>query len=157
MVDITQLLFLESMVSKMQLNSNDIQKIIPHRYPFLLVDVVKEMDEESIIAIKNVSANEMHFQGHFPEHHVMPGVLIMESLAQAGAIVLLSKEEFKGKIAFFAGMDKVKFRKQVIPGDTMELHVKLEKIKGPIGIADAKALVDGKVVASGTLKFAVGL
>lgn len=140
----------------MLLNSNDIQKIIPHRYPFLLVDGVLEMDETSITAIKNVSANEMHFMGHFPEKHVFPGVLIMESLAQTGAIVLLSKEEFKGKIAYFAGLDKVKFRKPVVPGDTLTLKVTLDKIKGPVGIASAEALVDGKVVASGILKFAVG-
>ena len=140
----------------MLLNSNDIQKIIPHRYPFLLVDGVLEMDETSITAIKNVTANEMHFMGHFPDKHVFPGVLIMESLAQTGAIVLLSKEEFKGKIAYFAGLDKVKFRKPVVPGDTLTLKVTLDKIKGPVGIASAEALVDGKVVASGILKFAVG-
>ena len=140
----------------MLLNSNDIQKIIPHRYPFLLVDGVLEMDETSITAIKNVSANEMHFMGHFPDKHVFPGVLIMESLAQTGAIVLLSKDEFKGKIAYFAGLDKVKFRKPVVPGDTLTLKVTLDKIKGPVGIASAEASVDGKVVASGILKFAVG-
>lgn len=148
---------LESLVNKMLLNSNEIQKIIPHRYPFLLVDAVKSMDETSITAIKNVSANEMIFMGHFPEKHVYPGVLIMESLAQAGAIVLLSKKEFKGKIAFFAGMDKVKFRQQVLPGDTLELVVELDKIKGNVGIANAKAFVEGKSVASAILKFAIGL
>ncbi|HLV49978.1 MAG TPA: 3-hydroxyacyl-ACP dehydratase FabZ [Erysipelothrix sp.] len=140
----------------MLLNSNDIQKIIPHRYPFLLVDGVLQMDETTITAIKNVSANEMHFMGHFPDKHVFPGVLIMESLAQTGAIVLLSKDEFKGKIAYFAGLDKVKFRKPVVPGDTLTLKVTLDKIKGPVGIANAEACVDGKVVASGILKFAVG-
>jgi len=140
----------------MLLNSNDIQKIIPHRYPFLLVDGVLQMDETTITAIKNVSANEMHFMGHFPDKHVFPGVLIMESLAQTGAIVLLSKDEFKGKIAYFAGLDKVKFRKPVVPGDTLTLKVTLDKIKGPVGIASAEACVDGKVVASGILKFAVG-
>ncbi len=139
------------------LNSNEIQKIIPHRYPFLLVDRVLEMDETSITAIKNISANEMQFMGHFPEHHVYPGVMIMESLAQAGAIVLLSKDEYKGKIAYFAGMDKVKFRQQVVPGDQLKLEVELIRLKGSIGIADAKASVEGKVVASGVLKFAVGL
>ncbi|NLC64861.1 MAG: 3-hydroxyacyl-ACP dehydratase FabZ [Erysipelothrix sp.] len=138
------------------LNSEDIQKIIPHRYPFLLVDRVLEMDETSIKALKQVSANEMHFMGHFPEKPVMPGVLIMESLAQAGAIVLLSKDEFKGKIAYFAGMDKVKFKNQVLPGDTLILEVSLDKIKGPVGIASAIAYVDGKECARGTLKFAVG-
>lgn len=138
------------------LNSEDIQKIIPHRYPFLLVDRVLKMDETSIKALKQVSANEMHFMGHFPEKPVMPGVLIMESLAQAGAIVLLSKDEFKGKIAYFAGMDKVKFKNQVLPGDTLILEVSLDKIKGPVGIASAIAYVDGKECARGTLKFAVG-
>ncbi len=138
------------------LNSEDIQKIIPHRYPFLLVDRVLEMDETSIKALKQVSANEMHFMGHFPEKPVMPGVLIMESLAQAGAIVLLSKDEFKGKISYFAGMDKVKFKNQVLPGDTLILEVSLDKIKGPVGIASAIAYVDGKECARGTLKFAVG-
>lgn len=140
----------------MKLNSNQIMEIIPHRYPFLLVDRVDEMDETSIKAIKAVSANEMHFLGHFPEHHVMPGVLIVEALAQAGAIVLLSREEFKGKIAFFAGIDKMKFRRQVVPGDVITLEVNLVKIKGPVGIADAVCTVDGEVCASGTLKFAVG-
>lgn len=139
------------------MNSNDIQKIIPHRYPFLLVDAVLKMSDSQIVAIKNVTANEMFFMGHFPEKHVLPGVLIMESLAQAGAIVLLSQKEFSGKIAYFAGMDKVKFKQQVLPGDTMELHVELEKLKGAVGIAQAKALVAGKVVASGTLKFAIGM
>lgn len=144
------------MVSKMVLNSNQIMEIIPHRYPFLLVDRVDVMDETSITAIKAVSANEMHFLGHFPEHHVMPGVLIVEALAQAGAIVLLSRDEFKGKIAFFAGIEKMKFRRQVIPGDVLTLEVSLTKIKGPVGIAEAKCSVNGEVCASGTLKFAVG-
>ena len=144
------------MVSRMVLNSNQIMEIIPHRYPFLLVDRVDAMDETSITAIKAVSANEMHFLGHFPEHHVMPGVLIVEALAQAGAIVLLSRDEFKGKIAFFAGIEKMKFRRQVIPGDVLTLEVSLTKIKGPVGIAEAKCSVNGEVCASGTLKFAVG-
>lgn len=130
--------------------------IIPHRYPFLLVDKVMEMDETSILAIKNVSVNEMQFMGHFPQKHVMPGVLIIEALAQAGAIVLLSKDEFKGRIAYFVGVDKMKFRQQVIPGDTMELRVELLRIKGPVGIAKAVCTVDGKVCASGELKFAIG-
>ncbi|HKM23885.1 MAG TPA: 3-hydroxyacyl-ACP dehydratase FabZ [Erysipelothrix sp.] len=140
----------------MLLNSNQIMEIIPHRYPFLLVDKVMEMDETSILAIKNVSVNEMQFMGHFPQKHVMPGVLIIEALAQAGAIVLLSKEAFKGQIAYFVGVDKMKFRKQVIPGDTMELRVELLKIKGPLGIAKAVCSVEGVVCASGELKFAVG-
>lgn len=137
-------------------NSNDIQEIIPHRYPFLLVDKVLEVSENSIVAIKAVSANEAQFLGHFPQKHVMPGVLIVESLAQAGAIVLLSNEEFKGKIAYFVGIDKMRFKRQVIPGDVLTLEVELIKIKGPIGIAKAKASVDGEVCASGEIRFAIG-
>lgn len=145
------------MVNKVVLNSNQIQEIIPHRYPFLLVDQVLEMSLESkkIIAKKNVSANEMHFIGHFPQKHVMPGVLIVEALAQAGAVLLLSFDEFKGKIAYFAGIDNVRFKQQVIPGDTIILEVELLKMKGPIGIAQAKAYVNDKVVVSGEIKFAV--
>lgn len=140
----------------MILNSNEIQEIIPHRYPFLLVDKVLEMDANSITAVKAVSANEAHFLGHFPEKHVMPGVLIVECLAQAGAIVLLSKDEFKGKIAYFVGIDKMRFQRQVIPGDLLTLKVELIKIKGPMGVAKAVALVDGEVCASGQIKFAIG-
>ena len=140
----------------MIMNSNDIQKIIPHRYPFLLVDKVLEMDEDSILAVKAVSANEVHFMGHFPQKHVMPGVLIVECLAQAGAIVLLSKEEFKGKIAYFVGIDKMRFKRQVIPGDLLTLKVDLIKIKGPIGVAKAVAMVEGEVCARGEIKFAIG-
>lgn len=145
------------MVNKMILNSNQIQEIIPHRYPFLLVDQVLEMsiEDKTITAKKNVSVNEMQFMGHFPQKHVMPGVLIVEALAQAGAILLLSFDEFKGRIAYFAGIDKVKFKQQVIPGDTLILKVELIKMKGPIGIAQAYAYVNDKVVVSGEIKFAV--
>lgn len=139
----------------MIMNSNDIQKIIPHRYPFLLVDQVLEMDETSIVAIKNVSVNEMHFLGHFPEKHVMPGVLIAEALAQAGAIVLLSKEEYKGKLVYFVGIDKFKFRRQVIPGDQLRLEVKLINLKSIMGIAEAVAYVGDQVCAKGIIKFAI--
>ena len=140
----------------MLLNSNQIQAIIPHRYPFLMVDQVIAMDETSITALKAVSANEMHFLGQFPDKHVMPGVLIVEALAQAGAVVLLSKEEFKGRIAFFVGIEKMRFKRQVVPGDTLRLEVSLTKIKGPVGIADAVAYVGEEVCASGTIKFAIG-
>ncbi len=151
-----QLLFLESMVNKMLLNSNQIQEIIPHRYPFLLVDAVLEMNDIYIQAVKNVSANEAQFQGHFPQKHVMPGVLITEALAQAGAIVLLSKEAFKGKLVYFVGIDNFKFKRQVIPGDQIILEVELVKFKGFMGIAEAKASVNGEVCAHGTIKFAIG-
>lgn len=139
----------------MILNSNQIQEIIPHRYPFLLVDGVLEMSDTAITAIKNVSANEMHFMGHFPEKHVMPGVLITEALAQAGAIVLLSQEKFKGKIAYFVGIDKFRFTKQVVPGDTLILKVELVKLRENMGIAEAKAIRNEEVVAYGTIKFAI--
>ena len=141
----------------MQYNSNEIQKIIPHRYPFLLVDKIVDGEEGKWAkGIKAVTANEMHFVGHFPEYHVMPGVLIIEALAQVGAVAILSLEENKGKIAFFAGIDKAKFRKQVVPGDLLELEVELIKVRGPIGYGKATAKVDGKVAVTAELKFAVG-
>lgn len=137
-------------------NSNQIQEIIPHRYPFLLIDRVEEMSENEIVAIKCVSANEMQFMGHFPQKHVMPGVLIVEALAQAGCVLLLSKEEYKNKIAYFAGMNKVRFRKQVIPGDVLKLHVKFISNKVNIFIAEIKATVEDKVACSGEIVCAVG-
>ncbi len=137
-------------------NSNQIQEIIPHRYPFLLIDRVEEMSENEIVAIKCVSANEMQFMGHFPQKHVMPGVLIVEALAQAGCVLLLSKEEYKNKIAYFAGMNKVRFRKQVIPGDVLKLHVKFISNKANIFIAEIKATVEDKVACSGEIVCAVG-
>ncbi len=139
------------------LNSNQIQEIIPHRYPFLLIDKVVELEPGTkCVAIKNVSANEMQFMGHFPQEHVMPGVLMVEALAQAGAVAILSLEENKGKIAYFAGIDKCKFKRKVIPGDTLELQVEITKQRGPIGYGEAKCLVDGKVAVKATLTFAVG-
>jgi 3-hydroxyacyl-[acyl-carrier-protein] dehydratase len=141
----------------MILNSNQIQEIIPHRHPFLLVDRVTEMDMGHYIkAIKNVTVNEAQFEGHFPEEHVMPGVLMVEALAQAGAILILSLEENKGKIAYFAGIDKCKFKRKVIPGDQLTLEVTITKMKGPIGVGVAKATVDGEVAVTAELKFAVG-
>ena len=98
---------------------NQIKEILPHRYPFLLIDRVISIDGNKIVAIKNVTANENYFQGHFPIEPVMPGVLIIEALAQTGAVAILSKDEFKGKIAYFAGIDKAKFRRKVVPGDTL--------------------------------------
>ncbi len=138
------------------LNSNDIQKIIPHRHPFILVDKVIELEEgKRVKAIKNVTVSEPFFEGHFPDHHVMPGVLIVEALAQAGAIAILQDEKFKGKKAFFAGIDKCRFKKQVVPGDTLELHVEIEKIKGPIGKGKALATVDGIKACSAEITFAI--
>jgi len=135
---------------------NEIMNALPHRYPFLLVDRVLEVSEDEITAIKNVTMNEEFFQGHFPGHPVMPGVLIMEALAQTAGVLELSKEENKGKLIFYAGMDNVKFKKQVVPGDQLVMTAKFVKRRGTIGVVEAKAMVDGKLAAKGTLTFAVG-
>lgn len=134
----------------------EIMNIIPHRYPFLLIDKVIKIEENKINAIKNVTANEYYFQGHFPTEPVMPGVLIIESLAQAGAVALLSKDEFKGKIAYFAGINNAKFRRKVVPGDTLRLEVELTKIRGKAGVGYGIAYVDDKKVCEGELTFMVG-
>ena len=134
----------------------EIMNIIPHRYPFLLIDKVIKIEENKITAIKNVTANEYYFQGHFPTEPVMPGVLIIESLAQAGAVALLSKDEFKGKIAYFAGINNAKFRRKVVPGDTLRLEVELTKVRGKAGVGYGIAYVDDKKVCEGELTFMVG-
>lgn len=133
----------------------DIIEALPHRYPMLLVDRVLEVGEDSIVALKNVTINEPFFTGHFPKYPVMPGVLIMEALAQAAGVLELSKEENKGKLVFYAGMDKVKFKKQVVPGDQLVMTVKVVKRRGTIAVVDAIAEVDGQLAASGTLTFAI--
>lgn len=134
----------------------EIMEIIPHRYPFLLIDKVTNLEENKITAIKNVTMNEYFFQGHFPVEPVMPGVLIIEALAQAGAVALLSKEEFKGKIAYFGGINNAKFRRKVVPGDTLTLEVELTKIRSMAGVGKGIAYVDGKKVAEAELTFMVG-
>lgn len=135
---------------------NEIMKIIPQREPFLMIDKVEEyIPGESCIAYKNVCINEPHFRGHFPNNPIMPGVLIVEALAQTGAVAILSKEENKGKNALFAGIDKLKFKQQVIPGDTLKLEVKIIKQKANIGVGEAVATVNGKVAAKGELTFAI--
>ena len=137
-------------------NREQIKQILPHREPFLLVDEVEEFVKgESIRAIKYVTGEEDFFKGHFPEYPVMPGVLILEALAQAGGIVVLSEEQYKGKIALFAGADEVKFRQQVRPGDKLELEVAMRAFKMGIGSANATAKVDGKVVCTAIIKFAI--
>lgn len=139
------------------LDIKHIQQIIPHRYPFLLIDTIDELEEgKRVVGTKNVTMNEYFFQGHFPNEPVMPGVLIIEALAQTGAVALLSMEQNKGKIAFFAAMDKVKFRQNVVPGDTLKLEVEIIKIKGPMGIGKAVAYVKDKKVAEAELTFAIG-
>lgn len=140
----------------MELNIQEIQKIIPHRYPFLLVDRITDF-EAGVWAkgIKCVSANEMQFLGHFPEYPVMPGVLMIEALAQTGAVAILAMEENKGKIAFFGGIKNARFRRQVIPGDVMEMEVRIIKQKGPIGIGEGTVTVNGKVAVTAELTFAI--
>lgn len=139
------------------LGIKEIQEIIPHRYPFLLIDRVEELEEgKRIVAYKNVTMNEYFFQGHFPQEPVMPGVLVIEALAQAGAVVLLKMEKFQGKLAFFTGIDKAKFRQKVVPGDVLKLEVEIIKIKGPAGIGKAVATVGGKKAAEAELMFFIG-
>ena len=139
------------------LDIKEIMSIIPHRSPFLLVDRVEEMEVgKRIVAKKCVSYNEPFFTGHFPQEPVMPGVLIIEALAQAGAVCALSAEENKGKIAFLGGVNKAKFRGKVVPGDVLTLEVEMVNIKGPVGVGKGTAKVDGKVVASGEITFMIG-
>ena len=140
----------------MELNSNQIQEIIPHRYPFLLVDKITEcIPGKRALGIKCVTANEMFFMGHFPTYHVMPGVLILEALAQTGAVALLSEEENKGKIALFGGVKQARFRRQVVPGDVLTLECEIITRKGPVGIGKATAYVEGKKAVTAELTFAI--
>ncbi len=138
------------------LNKEEIKKIIPQREPFLMIDEVEEFTPgETATAYKYVDEKEWYFKGHFPGNPIMPGVLITESLAQTGAVAILSLEENKNKNALFGGIDKMKFKKQVTPGDKLKLEVKIIKRKGPIGVGEAIASCDGKIVARGELTFAV--
>lgn len=139
------------------LSTKQIMEIIPHRYPFLLVDQAEILEDETgAIGYKNVTINEPFFQGHFPEEPVMPGVLIVEALAQVGAIALLSQEAHKGKIAYFGGIKEARFRQKVLPGDRLKLECTIIKQKGPIGIGKGIATVDGKKVCEAELTFAIG-
>ncbi|HBT63180.1 MAG TPA: 3-hydroxyacyl-[acyl-carrier-protein] dehydratase FabZ [Ruminococcaceae bacterium] len=141
----------------MELNSNQIQEIIPHRYPFLLVDKITDFEPGKWAkGIKCVSANEMHFCGHFPQEHVMPGVLIIEALAQVGAIAVLSLEENRGKTAYFGGIKEARFKRKVVPGDVLELEVEMTRIRGPVGIGSAVAKVNGEIAVRAELTFALG-
>lgn len=135
----------------------EIKGIIRHRYPFLLVDRVLELEEGTrAVAIKNVTANEEFFTGHFPDYPVMPGVLIVEALAQVSAVVMLTKEENKGRIGLLAGIDGCRFKRQVKPGDQLRLEVKITRLKGPIGKGTGRATVEGETVCETELIFAFG-
>ena len=139
------------------LNIKQIEEIIPHRHPFLLVDMIEDyVPGEYAIGYKCVTFREDFFKGHFPQEPVMPGVLIIEALAQVGAVAILGQPENKGKIAYFGGIQKCKFRGKVVPGDKLRLETKIIKKKGPVGVGEAVALVDGKVVASAELTFMIG-
>ena len=138
------------------LNKEEIKKVIPQREPFLMIDEIEEyVPGEYCIAYKNISNDEYYFQGHFPEKPIMPGVLIVEALAQAGAFAVLSEEENKGKNVLFAGIKNMKFKQIVFPGDKLKLEVKIIKRKGTIGIGEALATVNEKIVAKGELTFAI--
>ena len=144
------------MCEKKILTIDEIKQILPHRYPFLLVDRVLDYEPGRYAeAIKCVSANEMQFLGHFPQKAVMPGVLIIEALAQTGAIALLTEEENKGKLAFFGGIKNARFKKQVVPGDVLQMRCEIITRKGPVGIGKATATVDGKTAVTAELTFAI--
>ena len=139
------------------LDINQIKDILPHRYPFLLVDKILEVQEgQKAVGIKNVTANEEFFNGHFPEFPVMPGVLIVEALAQVGAVAMLKKEENRGRLAFFAGIDNCRFKRQVTPGDQLRLEVEMTRVRGSIGKGKGVATVDGEIACELEMTFALG-
>lgn len=138
------------------LNIDQIKELIPHRYPFLLVDKVIELEEgKRAVGIKNVTANEPFFQGHFPDYPIMPGVLIVEAMAQVGCVAMMSMDENKGKLGVFAGLDKIRFKKEVRPGDTLTMEVEMLSVRRNIGKATAKAFVGEELACTGELVFAL--
>jgi 3-hydroxyacyl-[acyl-carrier-protein] dehydratase len=143
-------------VADAPLGRAEIEAILPHREPFLLIDEVLELEPgERVVARKTVRADEWYLSGHFPGRPVMPGVLIVEAMAQTGAVAVLSEEANRGRLAFFAGIDGVRFKRVVEPGDELELTCELERVRGPVGRGKATATVDGELAARGTLTFAV--
>lgn len=140
----------------MTLNSNEITEVLPHRFPFQLVDRITEcVPGQMAVGRKCVTVNEQFFCGHFPQKHVMPGVLIIEALAQVGAVAILTEEENKGKIVLFGGIKNARFKRQVVPGDVLELKCELTARRGPVGFGKAVATVDGQIAAMGELTFAI--
>jgi 3-hydroxyacyl-[acyl-carrier-protein] dehydratase len=138
------------------LEAADIMRIIPHRYPFLLIDRVVELEPgKRAVAVRNVTANEPQFTGHFPGRPIMPGVLMVEALAQTGAVAVLSLPAYRGKLALFAGIDDCRFRRTVLPGDTLRLEVTLEKLRGVFGRGKAVASVDGEIAVEATISFVI--
>jgi UDP-3-O-[3-hydroxymyristoyl] N-acetylglucosamine deacetylase/3-hydroxyacyl-[acyl-carrier-protein] dehydratase len=138
-----------------ELDINVIKRILPHRYPFLLVDRIIRMDSTHVVGLKNVTANEEFFQGHFPGRPIMPGVLVIEAMAQVAGVLMLSKDENFGKLAYFIGIDNVKFRKTVVPGDQLIMDIQILKVKSRLGQARAEARVDGKVVCEAEFMFSL--
>jgi 3-hydroxyacyl-[acyl-carrier-protein] dehydratase len=138
------------------IEAEEIQRILPHRYPFLLVDRVIEIEPPTrAVGIKNVTINEPFFQGHFPTYPVMPGVLIVEAMAQVGGVAVLAADEYKDKLALFAGIDNVRFKRQVKPGDTLRIEVEVQKIRRGLGIGAGTATVDGDLACKGDIMFAL--
>lgn len=138
------------------LNIEEIMDIIPHRHPFLFVDRV-EIHDAGVkgVGIKNVTMNEYYFQGHYPGMPVMPGVIIIETMAQVGAVILLSHDDFKGRVPYFAGINKFRFKRKVVPGDSLRIEVEIVKIRGSIGIGQGKAYVEDELAAGGEFMFAI--
>ena len=139
------------------MGTKEIMEVIPHRQPFLLIDAIEELEPgKSAVGRKCVTFNEPFFAGHFPGEPVMPGVLIVEALAQTGAVAILSQPDFKGKTAYFGAINNARFKQKVVPGDVLELELEIIKQKGPVGIGSAKATVNGKLAVSAELTFVIG-